>query len=120
MSRLDDHVSAVRNRLALRLFVVALGWSSAIYALLVLLAVLADRVFLLRLPQPMLWLYSGAAAAVVAALGYALHKRPDEHEAARSWDSRRRSAPPSTSAPTRTRLRRRPCATLKRPRGSSS
>jgi hypothetical protein len=82
MSRLDDHVSAVRNRLALRLFVVALGWSSAIYALLVLLAVLADRVFLLRLPQPMLWLYSGAAAAVVAALGYALHKRPDEHEAA--------------------------------------
>jgi len=82
MPRLDDHVSAVRNRMALNLFIIALGWLSAGLAAVVLLAVLLDRIFLLYPPRPDLWLYGGAAGIVVAAVAYAFQKRPDPRQAA--------------------------------------
>src|SRR3954466_13194290 len=82
MSCLDDHVSAVRNRMALILFTTGLAWLSAIFAALVLLAVLLDRIFLLHLPRPGLWLYSGASAILFGAIAYAMTKRPDPQAAA--------------------------------------
>lgn len=82
MSRLDDHVSAVRNRLALQLFITTLAKLSVAYAAVIWIAVLMDRVFVLRLPRPMTWFYSGLGAIVVTALAFAIHRRPSARAAA--------------------------------------
>ena len=82
MSRLDQHVSAVQNKLALGKFVSAMVWTSAIFALVVWIAIVVDRLFWLRLPQWHIWFWSGVGAAAVAALTYAIWKRPDELDAA--------------------------------------
>lgn len=82
MSRLDDHVAAVQNRLAMRIFLMALAWNAAVLFGLILLAVLIDRIFLVRPPQATLWMYGGAAAAILGAIVYAWNHRPDPREAA--------------------------------------
>lgn len=88
MSRLDDHVSAVRNRLALARFVQALAWGSLAWSSAALLGVLVDRIFLLHPPRPQLWLYAGAALTIVSAIVYALYKRPCPREAAVAIDEK--------------------------------
>ena len=88
MSRLDDHVAAVQNKLALMQFIIALAWSSAIFVAVIWLAVLLDRIFLLHLPRPSIWFYAGAAAAVIASLIYAIANRPDEQRAAAAIDQK--------------------------------
>jgi hypothetical protein len=88
MSRLDHHVSAVQNRLALGLFLKALAWASLAFAAVAWLAVLLDRIFLLHLPKPMVWLYAGAAATALAAVIYAVVKRPGAKEAAVAIDQK--------------------------------
>src|SRR5688572_6911258 len=82
MSRLDQHVSAVQNKLALGKFVNALIWTCAAFALIVWVAILIDRLFWLRLPNWPIWFWSGVGAAAVAALTYAIWRRPDSLEAA--------------------------------------
>ena len=82
MSRLDQHVSTVQNKLALGKFVNAIVWTSAIFALVVWVAILVDRLFWLRLPHWQVWFWSGVGAAAVAALSYAIWRRPDSYEAA--------------------------------------
>src|SRR5262245_18747260 len=82
MSRLHDHVTAVRNRMALILFTVALGWLSAAFAAIALLGILADRILLVHPPRPVLWVYAGMAAALIGAIVYALYKMPGPREAA--------------------------------------
>lgn len=82
MSRLDDHVAAVQNRMALRIFTATLAWTATIFAAGILVGVLVDRIFLLSLPKPMIWLGGGAAATVIAAMIYAILKRPAANLAA--------------------------------------
>jgi hypothetical protein len=106
MSRLDHHVSAVQNKLALARFVEALAWGCLALAGAVLLAVIVNILFMVHPPKPVLWLYGGAAAAAVGALAYALSKRPGP---------KRRSAPPCTSVRAMTRSRRRPSRMPKKP-----
>jgi len=88
MSRLDEHVSAVRNKLALARFVQALAWGSLVWSSAALLGVLVDRVFLLHPPRPQLWLWTGAGLTIVSAIAYALYKRPDPREAAVAIDEK--------------------------------
>jgi hypothetical protein len=88
MSRLDDHVAAVQNKLALRQFIIALAWSSVIFISIVWLAVLLDRIFLLQLPKPAIWLYAGAGATLLASLIYAITQRPDANHAAIAIDQK--------------------------------
>ncbi|CAN5438721.1 hypothetical protein BH09PLA1_BH09PLA1_19380 [soil metagenome] len=82
MSRLDQHVAAVQNKLALGKFVGAVVWTSAIFALVVWVAIVIDRVFLLRLPHWPIWFWAGVGAAGVAAMTYAIWRRPDVYAAA--------------------------------------
>src|SRR5450432_2848839 len=86
MSRLDDHVAAVQNKLAMQQFIIALAWSSVIFVAALWLAVLLDRIFLLHLPKPTIWLYASAAAAIIASIVYAISKRPDAQNAATAID----------------------------------
>jgi hypothetical protein len=88
MSRLDDHVSAVQNKLALERFVTALAWGSLVFAGVLWLGVLIGRIFLLYPPKPLLWICGGAAATVLAAIAYALNKRPGTREAAVAIDEK--------------------------------
>ncbi|WP_428940797.1 hypothetical protein [Fontivita pretiosa] len=88
MSRLDDHVSAVRNKLALARFVQALAWGSLVWSSAALLGVLVDRVFLVHPPRPQLWLWMGGALTMVSAVAYALYRRPGAREAAVAIDQK--------------------------------
>ncbi len=88
MSRLDEHVAAVQNKLALERFTIALAWGGVVLAAVVWLAVLVDRVFLLHPPRPALWLYAGVVLMLAAAFGYALRKRPGAREAAVAIDQK--------------------------------
>jgi hypothetical protein len=82
MSRLDDHVSAVQNRLALRMFISTLAWLSLVLAGVIWIAVLIDRIFQVHVPRPWTWIYAGMGAVVVGALAYAIYRRPSAREAA--------------------------------------
>jgi hypothetical protein len=82
MSRLDEHVGAVRNRIALQSFVFALAWAGVVVASLALLGVLIDRILGWHPPRPEIWLYALGAAGLLGAVAYALHRRPDARAAA--------------------------------------
>jgi hypothetical protein len=86
MSRLDRHVDAVRNKLALGRFVEGLCWTSFVLAVLFAIGILVDRFLQFRPPQWHLWLIGGGIAAVVGAVGYAVYRRPSRHEAAIAID----------------------------------
>ena len=86
MTRLDRHVSTVRGRLALAIFVEAVAWALLALAAAVFLALLAQRLLAFALPRPELWLAGGAGVAVLAAGAYALVRRPDPHGAAVAID----------------------------------
>lgn len=88
MSRLDQHVLAVRNRLTFARFLTGLGWTSFILAAAVLLAVAVDKVFQVRLPWQHIFLYCGIGLAVLFAFGYALLTRPDTLTAAVAIDQK--------------------------------
>ncbi len=88
MSRLDRHVARVRNKLAISRFLAGLGGSLSILAGAVIIAILIDRLFWLRLPRQELWLYAGLGATAVAALCYAILYRPTPAEAAVAIDQR--------------------------------
>src|SRR5438874_10748959 len=86
MSRLDQHVSLVKNKLAMGKFLEALAWTTLVGAGAACLVILIDRLFLLHLPRPGLFTLCGVAAAVLAAFAYALYRRPGDHEAAVAID----------------------------------
>src|SRR5687767_1814546 len=88
MSRLDRHIAAVQNKLALDRFIVALAWVSVAFAGLVWLTIIVDRVFQVRPPRWDLWFWSGIGAAVVGAIAYALYRRPSPHTAAVAIDQK--------------------------------
>ena len=80
MSRLDRHVAMVQNKLALGRFVQALAWSAVIYASAVWVAVVVDRVAHVRPPHVAWFLWGGVAACGLAALIWAVVRRPTAHE----------------------------------------
>ncbi|MCC6423635.1 MAG: hypothetical protein IT447_09180 [Phycisphaerales bacterium] len=86
MSGIDQHVTAVRNKLTLGRFIDALAWTLLGLAAVVLLSILVVRMFSLRVPGEVVWLWVGAGVAMVLAVGYAIWRRPGEHEAAVAID----------------------------------
>lgn len=86
MSRLDQHVSAVRNKLAVEKFVSAVAWALLVFAGGCLLAILLDRVFQWSLPKTTWFFYGGLGAAALAAIVVAVMRRPDHHAAAVAID----------------------------------
>lgn len=88
MSRLDRHVAAVQNKLALDRFIVALAWASLGFVAVVWLAILVDRMFQLRLPQASIWFWAAAGVTVVVAIAYAVWRRPSRQHAAVEIDQK--------------------------------
>src|SRR5262249_26275545 len=87
MSRLDRHVALVQNKLAMQRFVDALCYVLPLAAGSPLLARLIERQTTLKLNQNLWWLGAGAAA-LVAAVIYAVVRRPNTHDAAIAIDER--------------------------------
>jgi len=88
MTRLDRHVSTVRNKLALDLFFHRLAWALLIFFSAVLVAVIVDKLFHVRPPAPELWLGIGSGTAALAAVFLALRKRPTPAHAALAIDEK--------------------------------
>ena len=88
MSRLDRHVAAVQNKMALDRFIGALAWASVVYAALVWVGVLIYKIVQVAPPHPKWWIWGGAGACAVFALVWAIVRRPTRHEAAVAIDDR--------------------------------
>src|SRR4051794_7740329 len=87
MSRLDRHVALVQNKLAMQRFVDALGRVLPLAATVALAVWLVEKQTTLTLHQKPWWL-GGAAVSLVIALGYAIWRRPNSHDAAVAIDER--------------------------------
>ena len=88
MSRLDQHVAAVRNKLALVQFVDALARTLLVLGAVVWTAVLIDKFFRLRLPHQMIWMSCALAASLAAALVLTIARRPSREAAAVAIDQK--------------------------------
>lgn len=86
MNRLDRHVSAVRNKLALRQFVKAFGWGTLAFASAALICVLLHLFFAVPFPKKWVWIGGGGAATVVGSIIFACLRRPGALEAAAAID----------------------------------
>jgi hypothetical protein len=78
----------VQNKLALGRFVHALAWSTLMLVGLIWLGILIDRFFHVRPPRYLIWIWGGLGASVLAALVYALIRRPSRHDAAVAIDEK--------------------------------
>jgi len=86
MSRLDQHILAVRNKLTLAIFLQALAWAGAALGAAIWLVIVGERL-LDRLPRhqgTLLWI--GILATVLAATIYSLIRRPSPDVAALAID----------------------------------
>src|SRR4051794_9863635 len=88
MSRLDNHVRAVQNRLALLRLVEALVWAVLAFAAGFALVIVVERGVRLALPRPVWFFWGGVAVAGLAALVYAIVKRPTARYAAVAIDAK--------------------------------
>ena len=88
MTRLDYHVSAVRTKLTLSILLSALAWALIGFGVVVLLAILVERLLGFGLPKPMIWMWSALGATVIGAIAYAVWRRPSARDAAVAIDER--------------------------------
>src|SRR4051794_8523486 len=86
MSVIDRHVSAVRNRLALGLFVRGLGLGLAVVGGAAVLTVLSQRLTSYHLPGGWWTAGAGVGLAFAAAVVFAIRRRPNSLDAAVSID----------------------------------
>ena len=88
MSRLDQHVSAVRNKLAIEKFIIAIAWALLIFAAACLLVIVVNRAFQWTLPKLSWWFYGGLGVSLLSAIVIAMLRRPDQHAAAVAIDQK--------------------------------
>jgi hypothetical protein len=88
MSRLDQHVAAVQNKLALERFVHALVWALLVYAGVVTLDLLVARLIHVQFPHPKVWFWAGAGVATLVAMVWAIVHRPSRKAAAVAIDEK--------------------------------
>ena len=88
MTRLDRHVRFVQGKLTLMTLLRALAWSLLVYAALVWVVILLGKFFQVYLPRPGVWFFSGLGVAALAALVYALVRKPTVQQAAVAIDDR--------------------------------
>jgi hypothetical protein len=82
MNRLDRHINTVRSKLAVEQFLFALGYAVVGFFAIVLICIVVDRLFWVRLPALSIWFWAGISVAVLAAAGFAFLRRPSAHQAA--------------------------------------
>ncbi len=88
MSRLDQHVAAVQNKLAIARFVQGLAWTLFAFASLVTLDILVQRLLRYQLPHPKVWFWCTFGVAASAAMCWAIIKRPSRQVAAVAIDEK--------------------------------
>src|SRR5438105_4459333 len=88
MSRLDQHVRRVQNRLAMLRLVEALVWSVIAFGAGLTLVILVERTARLSIPRPVWFFWGAVAACGFAALVYAIFKRPTPQYAAVAIDEK--------------------------------
>ncbi|MDB5301562.1 MAG: hypothetical protein JWO87_3225, partial [Phycisphaerales bacterium] len=88
MSRLDQHVGMVRNKLALATLLRAWALAGIAFGALVLVAILVDRLSKLHLPHKPVLFWAGFAVTVIAPMVYTYLRRPTARQAAVEIDSR--------------------------------
>jgi hypothetical protein len=82
MSRLDSHISSVRNKLALTVFLESLAMAGMGLAVVLLIAIVGQKVLDRELSHGMILLGVGLAGAVVGAWIVSLIRRPTSEQAA--------------------------------------
>ena len=82
MSRLDHHILAVRNKLTLGIFLEAWAWTGLLLGVLVLVAVIGQRVLDRAIAHPAELFWIGAGATVLGAWIYCVVRRPSAELAA--------------------------------------
>jgi len=88
MSRLDQHVASVQNKMTLVRFVDALARTMLIVACALLAGILVYKLFQVGPPKASIWIWSGLSAAFVAAIVWAMIRRPGKHAAAVAIDQK--------------------------------
>jgi hypothetical protein len=88
MPTIERHVARVRNRLTLQHLLHALAWAALGLVVVAWVAVIVFKLTRLAPPRPMHWLVALAVAGVVAAIGWALTRRPRPIDAAVAIDAR--------------------------------
>jgi hypothetical protein len=86
MSRLDQHVNAVRARMTLGVWLTALAWAGIVYAVVVLAAVLIYKLVQLELPHEAAWFWAGLGVTLGVSIVYANARRPTAQQAAVAID----------------------------------
>jgi hypothetical protein len=82
MSRLDQHIETVRNKLALGVFLEAWAWTMMGLGVAVLMAVLVERVLDRELAHAGMILLGGLAVSLLGAFIYSMVRRPTVYGAA--------------------------------------
>ena len=88
MSRMDRHVTFVQGKLATSIFVDSLSGTVAAFFAACGVAILLNRTLQLALPHPQVWALATLGVAVIAALTFAIIRKPDAHTAAVEIDRR--------------------------------
>ncbi len=88
MSRLDRHVQFVRNKMALSLVLRGLAWTLLGFAVGVWIAVIVGKLVQVHLPRERVWFLAFLGGAVVAAVTWAIIRRPSAREAAVAIDEK--------------------------------
>src|SRR5205807_8964307 len=86
MSRLDQHVAAVQNKLTLARFLNALVWAMLVFAVVVTFDILIARSIRYQLPHPKIWFWIGSGVATSVAMIFSLINRPSRKSAAVAID----------------------------------
>src|ERR1700722_142235 len=82
MSRLDHHISAVRNKLTLGIFLDAWAWTGLLLAVLVLIAIIGQRVLDRAIAHPGALFLIGIGATTLGAWIFSVTRRPSAETAA--------------------------------------
>ncbi|MGD0769328.1 MAG: hypothetical protein ABSB42_14180 [Tepidisphaeraceae bacterium] len=86
MSRLDNHILTIRNKLTLGVFLEAAAWAGTVLAVAIVIAIIGQRVLDRALPHWLMLLGLGFIASAVGALVYSLIRRPSPETAAMKID----------------------------------
>jgi hypothetical protein len=86
MSRLDSHISTIRNKLALAIFLEGLAWEGIALGVIILIVIIGQRVLDRTLWHQYSLLGIGTLAAVLGAFVYSMVRRPSARTAALKID----------------------------------